>query len=94
MENVVNYIKRNIIWIAALILSIILLNPGIAEIKTLMLVIAVESIALCFSGVAVFAYTKIDFIKEQPNQLGMIFLGVHISVGLVILGVYITQFAG
>ncbi|MGQ9819945.1 MAG: hypothetical protein ACUVQ1_08525 [Candidatus Kapaibacteriales bacterium] len=40
-------------------------------------------------------FTKVKF-SEQPStsNLGLIFLGVHICVGLTLLSVYLAQFGG
>ncbi len=80
-------------WILLGIVAILFLNPASPEIKTILIIALVESLAIGLSALAVFAYTKIDFIKEQTNQLGYIFLGVHICVGFVVMGVYIAQFS-
>ena len=80
-------------WILLGIVAIFFLNPESPEIKTILIIALVEALAIGLSALAVFAYTKIDFIKEQTNQLGYIFLGVHICVGFVVMGVYIAQFS-
>ncbi len=95
MKNVIEFVKRNIVWLIGGILALALLNPSLAEIKTLLLIVITECLAIALSGLAQFVYTKIDFIKENAlNSLGMIFIGVHLLCGLTILGVYIAQFCG
>ncbi|MGA2296011.1 MAG: hypothetical protein ABSG15_00500 [FCB group bacterium] len=94
MKNIKNFIMRHAIWIALVVLALLLFQPGLSEIRTLLLIAAVESIALALSGISLYAYTKIDFTKELGSlNPGLIFLGVHICVGLVVMGVYIAQFA-
>lgn len=93
MNNIYNFIIRNMIWILLAIVAILFLEPSSPEIKTILIIALVEALAIGLSALAVFAYTKIDFIKEQTNQLGYIFLGVHICVGFVVMGVYIAQFS-
>ena len=94
MDNIIGFIKRNSIWIGLSLIALYLLSPGSPELNTFLFVITIESLAIGLSGIAVFAFTRIDFIKESLNSnLGMIFLGVHVCVGLVILGVYIAQFS-
>ena len=93
MNNIYNFIIRNLMWILLGIVAIFFLNPESPEIKTILIIALVEALAIGLSALAVFAYTKIDFIKEQTNQLGYIFLGVHICVGFVVMGVYIAQFS-
>ncbi len=86
-------IFRNIVWIILSILALLLLNPSQAEFRTLLFILLIEATALGLSALAVNVYTKIDFIREQPNQLGLIFLGVHLCAGFVVMGVYFAQFS-
>jgi len=86
--------KRNGIWILILLISLIIFNPNIGEYKTLLLIVCIESVALFLSSVAAYCYTTLDFTKvESNNNLGLIFLGVHICTGLSVLGVYFAQFS-
>ena len=79
-----------IVLIAAIGFSV--LNPGIAEINTIFFIIVTETLALAMSGLALFAYSKVDFTEKSDNSnIGYIFLGVHVCVGLVVVGVYIAQ---
>ena len=94
MKNIWNFISRHAIWFIIGIISVLCFNPGFAEIKTLLFITLIESLAIALSGIAVYAYTKIDFTKDMVNtNLGFIFLGVHLCIGLVVMGVYIAQFA-
>lgn len=94
MKKIIEFLKRNILWVIGCFLGLLLLEPTIAELKTIFLVIICESLALAMSGIAQYVYTKIDFIKANAlNSLGLIFIGVHILTGLTILGVYLAQFA-
>lgn len=71
-----------------------ILKPAIAEFNTILLVIMLESLAIALSGIAAFAYTKIDFIREKDSiALSRIFTAVHISLGLIVIGVYIAQYS-
>jgi hypothetical protein len=93
MNKIIDFIKRHSLWLIAGALAIFFLDPSIAEIKTLLLIISAEILAIALSGFAHFVYTKIDFTKDDASMnLGMIFLGVHSLVGLTILGVYIAQY--
>jgi hypothetical protein len=95
MERIIDFIKRNLLLIAIAIGAIWLLKPELAEIRTLFLIAAIETVAIALSGVAVYVYTRIEFTRQIVNSnLGFIFLGVHICVGLVVLGVYLVQFGG
>ncbi len=95
MERIIDFIKRNLLLIAIAFGAIWLLKPELAEIRTLFLIAAIETVAISLSGVAVYVYTRIEFTRQIVNSnLGFIFLGVHICVGLVVLGVYLVQFGG
>lgn len=89
-----DFIKRHLPWLAIGTAAVLAVSPAANEYKTFLLIVAVECLALGLSTMAVFAYTKIDFIREKSEQaLGTIFLGVHILTGLTVLGVYIAQFS-
>ena len=93
MKEVINFISRHFVWLITGLAAIIILKPGIAEIKTVLIIITAECLALSLSGLAAFVFTKIDFTKDNVNNnLGLIFLGVHIFVSIVVLGVYIVQY--
>ena len=92
--NLINFLKRNSILLVVGIFAFLILGPQSAEIKTIFLVIAIESISIALSGFALYVYTKIDFTEDGfHNNPGIILLGVHICVGLSVLGVYIAQFS-
>jgi hypothetical protein len=93
LEKVKDFAIRNVIWISLAVISILLLSPAKTEIRTFFLIIAIECLALALSAMAVKVYTAIDFTKMYVANLGQIFIGVHICVGLTVLGVYIAQFA-
>ena len=79
------------------------IQPYQFEMRTLLLLIFLEILAILLSGLSLFIFTKINFIKGIQNAknttsqtsynilLGLIFLSVHICIGLSILGLYITQ---
>jgi len=93
MKNAIDFIKRHILWLSVGFVSLLILRPGLREIKTMLLIAAIESLAIALSGLALFAYTKVDFTREAVNtNPGFIFLGVHLSVGLIVLGVYLAQY--
>jgi hypothetical protein len=85
-------ILRNSIWIILGSMALLVMKPDIAEINTILLIILIESVALALSGIALFVYSRIDFTREMiTSNIGLIFLGVHICIGLVVVGVYIVQ---
>ena len=108
MKTIYSFISRHSVWIFFGLISLWLLGWGLAEIKTILFILTIESLALALSGFCLYAYTKIDFVrglyqvrdKEEAKSndifihaVSFIFLGVHILVGLTVLGVYIAQFS-
>lgn len=92
MINITDRIKRNIIWISLVIIPLIFFTPKIQEINTIFFIILIEVLAIILSSFAAYVFTKLDFTKDRTNILGFIFLGVHLCVGLSVLGTYIVQF--
>lgn len=94
MKNIPDFIKRHSVWLLTGLLSVLLLSPAFTELRTILFITTLESLAIALSGVAAFVYTRINFSENSgsPNP-GLIFLGVHICVGLGILGIYIVQFS-
>jgi hypothetical protein len=93
MKDILNFVTRHATWIVLAVFALLLFQPALSEIRTILLIVTIDCLALALSGVSLYAYTKIDFLKEGANiNPGLIFLGVHICVGLVVLGVYIAQF--
>lgn len=87
-----DFLKRNITWLIPALAATLAIGPAIAEFRTLMIAVLIECLALALSGLAAFAYTKLDFIKRRSeNVLGHIFLGVHLCAGLSVLSVYFAQ---
>lgn len=109
LKNGLYFIARNAVWLTIGGIAVFFLRPGFAELQTFLFIATLESMALALSGVALYVYTKIPFTKiimegddSKMNSverhsvmvvLGYIFLGVHLLVGLTVLGVYIAQFA-
>ncbi len=92
-EAIFDFIFRNLIWIMIAGFGFWFLKPELPEIRTLLMIAVIEAIAVALSGTAVLVYTKVNFLKaNNHNILGQIFIGVHILVGLAVLGVYIAQF--
>jgi hypothetical protein len=92
LEKVWGFARRNSLWIALIAAVAVAMNFSHEVINTAMLIVLFEAIALGLSGFAAFVYTKVDFTRTQMwNTLGSIFLGVHICIGLAVMGVYFTQ---
>jgi hypothetical protein len=98
LNKVIEFTKRNSILIIIGMIVIFFFNPAIGELKVVGLIILFELLAIGLSGLALYLYTEIKFTKEIKNDnkeyiatLGQIFLGVHIALGLSLLGTYFTQ---
>ncbi|MCX6146058.1 MAG: hypothetical protein NTW25_02240 [Candidatus Kapabacteria bacterium] len=91
-QEIMSFLQRH--WITACLISAVvaLLKINNQIIDTILLISALELMAIVFSSFASFAFTKMKFTEESPIVLGFIFLGVHLLVGLACLGVYIAQF--
>lgn len=92
-RQVIDFIKRYGPLIIVLFFSLWLVNLEKPEFRTFLLACLMECGAIAFSSFAVFVFTKVKF-SEQPEtpNLGLIFLGVHISFGLSLLALYLAQF--
>lgn len=104
LSKIWNFASRNAVLYVILGLVYYLVLPGTAEMKTVMFIISIEVLAILLSGLAVFAYTNIDFFKllnegsdGEMNSverhavldvIAKIFLGVHLLVGLTVIGIY------
>lgn len=108
-KDFVDFVMRHGLTVTLILIVGWFLYPTIQEIRTLLMLIGLEALAIVLSGFALFAYTKIDYLdfimrgedkrlgdRERAAVLGFlghIFLSVHILIGLSVLGVYIVQFA-
>ncbi len=92
-RTVIDFVKRYSLLIVVLLLSLSLANLEKPEQRTFVLACLLECSAIAFSSFAAFVFTKVKFSEkpETPN-LGLIFLGVHISFGLSLLALYLAQF--
>lgn len=108
MKSIYSFISRHSVWIMLGLISLWLLGWGLAELKTILFILSIESIALALSGFCLYSYTNINFVKglyegKQSvddktkfvfiQAISYIFLGVHLLVGLSVLGIYMAQFA-
>lgn len=91
-EHYWDIIRRHGIWILLFTAMMLLFSPQKEEFATIMLIIVIELLATALSGLSAYIYTRIDFPTHSQIVLGHIFLGVHLCVGLTVLGVYFVQF--
>jgi len=97
LNDIWDYIRRNLVWIALIIVGLIFIQPTSELLHKLALIAVMEGLALGLSGIALFVYTKANFarklIDNDEFQSGAeklayslitasIFIGVHILVGL------------
>jgi hypothetical protein len=87
-------LQRYALLIGVLLLAYWTLAPGVEEVHTVLIIILIEVVAIGISALATYSFTRIDFTSDYvTNNLGYIFLGVHICVGFTVLGVYLVQFS-
>lgn len=92
--KMLDFLKRYGILLLVFFILFSMLLPGRAEINTFLIIILTEIIAIALSALALFAYTRLQFDAYcANNNLGYIFLGVHICVGFTMLGTYLVQFS-
>lgn len=103
-----DWIKRNMLWIAIGIIAALLVNPQSQELRTLQLVVLFEAVAIGLSAIALYCYTNIKFtrslftgdddkfnsVEQHGNYIviAAVFVGVHLLLGLIVLGIYLPQF--
>ena len=104
----VKWMERNMTWMLIALVLIYFIRPLVEESRTIMYVIFFESLAIGLSNLAVYLTSKIPFVAaiiygtdgklnstEQHSfikTIGLIFLGVHILVGFIVMGMYLAQF--
>jgi threonine/homoserine efflux transporter RhtA len=97
LNDIWDFIRRNLVWIALVIVGLIFIQPTFELLHKLALIAVLEGLALGLSGIALFVYTKVKvarkLIDKDENQsdaeilaysiiTASIFVGVHILVGL------------
>lgn len=93
IERTLDFIRRNGLIFLLAILTFWHLKLEFPEIRAFLFVVASETIAIAFSGISAYVFTKVKFTdKPESANLGLIFLAVHICVGLTLLSVYLAQF--
>jgi hypothetical protein len=109
IKTAIDFVSRHAVWFITGLLAAIFMRPGLAEIHTILFIALFEAAAIALSGLALYAYTKINFTKvllkgdddkftdlERQGMydvIGKVFMSVHMLVGLIVLGVYIAQFS-
>ncbi len=88
-----DFLKRNGLLLVLIFVLPFVIKIESPEVRAFLLAALVEIMAILLSGFSVYVFTRVKF-EETPNasNLGLIFLGVHICIGLVVLAVYLAQF--
>ena len=108
-QKVWDFVKRHSVWLAVGLAAILLLAPTISEINTILMACLFEALAIALSSIALYSYTNIKLTKtlikgedgefnstEQHGYytvIGLVFLGVHLLVGLIVFGTYFIQYS-
>ncbi len=61
---ILDFIKRNFMTTVLMVLGINLMAWSKAEFQTVLYIIVIESLAISLSGIALYAYTKINFTEK------------------------------
>lgn len=92
-----DFLTRTLLILAIMLIPLYFMDPGKEEIRTTLIAIYFEGLALLLCNIGQYVFTKLDFIKNKYSNdrpiLGYIFIGVHFLLGVIVLGVYIAQFA-
>lgn len=95
IEKNKDFLRRNITLAFLGMVSIWFLKLEIPEIRALLFAVTTEILAIVFAGISAFVFTNVKFTENpQTPNLGLIFLAVHICIGLTLLSVYLAQFGG
>lgn len=82
---------RNAVWFVPLLLGLIYF-PQTAFLETLLMIVLFEALAIGLTSISAYLLSRSETLRYQMwNALGSIFLGVHICIGLIVVGVYFTQ---
>lgn len=104
-KSVLDFIARNIVLLVLLFLAVYALGRHAdVSMKTGLQVVFFEVIALLLSGIGAYVYTSFQFRKEMRSNeddnrffaailLAAIFIGVHVCVGLCVLGIHFISWA-
>ncbi len=85
--KIINEYKSELFLLSIGILVLIFAFPSLAELKTMLIVILIE--AFCLWLIYRSAIILQSIIPNMNN--GNMALGVHLSVGMIVLGVYFMQ---
>lgn len=86
-----NLLLRNSVWFIPFVLGLFFMSRS-AITETVIAVVVFEAMAIGITSIAAFILSRSETMRYQMwNALGNIFLGVHVCIGLVVLGVYFTQ---
>ncbi|MBS1562358.1 MAG: hypothetical protein JSS89_12195 [Bacteroidetes bacterium] len=94
VNPVFNWITRHLTIILLAVAIVMLGGTGTEQIDTLKTGVLAEMVALFLSHVALFTFTGENFnISENPYAKPVIFLGVHVLLGLVYAGSFFVTFS-
>ena len=69
MKNIIDFVKRNVLWFGVGALSLLLFSPGMPEIRTFLLILTIESLAIALSGVALYAIRELILLVKVQTQI-------------------------
>lgn len=105
MLSVLDFLSRNSVLLVLLLAVIYALGKSAdVSVKTGLQVVFFEAVAIGLSGVAAYVYSSFQIRKEMRDGgedskilaallLSAIFVGVHVCVGLCVLGIHFISWA-
>lgn len=95
VQSIADFIGRYGLLVAVVLIIVASLGDTyVATITTIKQIALVECLAIAMSSFAALVFTQIKFTsKGDTHALSRIFLGVHICIGLSVLGIYFLQWS-
>lgn len=91
LQTLWKFVASNILWCAIILGGLIYLGFSAGNIQFFVSIIALEALAVGLSQIGQFIYTRRNFNNDNTNNLGLIWLGVHVLVGICCMGIYFTK---
>ncbi len=89
----IDWILRHWFVVVLFVLSLLCIGFERETLRTLATCFVYGCAVIFLSGIAVYAYTSVDFIHERnTDAIAKIYLGTCLLIGLVVAGVQFTQF--
>lgn len=105
-KSIFDFITRHSLTLSIIAIALYFVGFQSQLVQTLLMICAIEGVALALSSLSVYLYTKLNYatftgadnelsVMERVGMViwtGLLFLGVHILAGLVVFGIYLGNF--